>query len=149
MDSYFDDIDEEGTERIVHISTSSQTNHLKAPKEKKIAESHLMDIIEFEAVEYICYETDKYVELAVTREGNSSLEPIVLKWKTVNTSTERSFIPLNGEILFKKGEKRKTFPLDVIWTFNEFSVESLVDVTLDFQDNEFDNIIFGGHHTLI
>jgi hypothetical protein len=134
------------SERTVNISTSTANtlnpNHLKAPPDRfpstsspsssSSAPNRILDVIEFEAVEYLCFETDQFIEIAVTREG-SNLGPLVLVWNTVDIAAGRTYSKLSGEIKFEKGEKRSTFKMEVVWRFQEFSVESLMDVTLKFK----------------
>mmetsp|Transcript_240 Transcript_240/g.299 ORF Transcript_240/g.299 Transcript_240/m.299 type:complete len:509 (-) Transcript_240:494-2020(-) len=94
-----------------------------------------VDLIEFESVEYLCYEADKFVELTVVRKGNI-LNPITIVWSTINIAAQGMYIPMKGEISFKQNELSKTFQMETQWSYNEFSVESLIDVQLNFKEEE-------------
>jgi hypothetical protein len=128
--------------------------YLKAPDSvKKFEEEFLKrrsvrdnDIIQFEAVEYLCFETDRSIDISIRRTGFCSGE-VELKWSTLDVAAGRSYIPQCGEIKFEPGEVRKTFRVEVMYSRNEFSVESLIDVQLEFKHPEKAafNSTFGGH----
>jgi len=121
------------------VITSSSGSYLKSPyasSDSNVQVAGENDIINFEAIEYLCFENEGTVEMVVVRNG-PFLEEIDLIWDSIDMSFGRTYRKLSGAFTMLKGERRRTIIVETLQGGkNDFDVEALVDIKLDFKKPE-------------
>lgn len=134
LEKYVDD------EVNIFTTSAPETNYLESPYNSMspvkdtVDELPKNDIINFESIEYLCFEDEGQVELTAVRMG-VILEELEVSWYSIDVSGNRTYEKRAGSIKFEKGQKKLIFPVECCaGGDNEFDVEALVDIALEIKD---------------
>ena len=93
------------------LNSGGEGNRLRSPHVAVNVVSE-MDVIEFAAVEYLCYEEDLVCEVTVLRRGPCKARAELKYWNE-NLTFGSSFLPLEGFVVFAPGERTISLPIKV------------------------------------
>lgn len=90
------------------------------------------DVVEFEAVEYLCFEADGSIELTVVRRGPGQ-STLRLRYDTLNINAGARYAKQTGFAILEPGSMSTKVTIKIS-DDDHFNVESLMDVALEFDD---------------
>lgn len=115
--------DDEGHDRVI---TSGRGFRLAAKLESDVFER---DTVEFAAVEFLCMEGDREVELVVERRGDGK-EALELAYNTIDVNVgAECYVPSSGTLKLAENQFQTSFTIP-IQDNPQWNVESLLDVEL-------------------